>query len=346
MSGVRIQGRYFDGKTSAAQAVEVELFDNGWLHIEGAAHVADHAVSSIQISPRVGNTQRRLRFADGSVCEITDNDILDAWLAKGGAHGLQHQVFNLERQWSYALIALLVIGIGTWLFIQYGVPAVAQRVATHLPTSLDDRLGHESLKLLDDKLFTPSTLPASQQQAIRNNFNRIVADLPDRQRYRLEFRTGGKVIGANAFALPSGIVVMTDELVALSQNPNELTAVLAHEVGHVVNRHALRMVLQSSASALVMFGLLGDVSSMSSMIANMPVILTQAKYSRSNEIEADDYAFNWMAAHSIAPHYFGDILARLEQQHGGSGNNSALSYFSSHPATQERIQRAAPLKPE
>jgi Zn-dependent protease with chaperone function len=248
-------------------------------------------------------------------------------------------VFHLERQWSYALIALIVIAAGTWAFIQYGVPALAARIAMHLPTSLDDRLGRESLELLDGKLFKPSQLPMAQQQEIRNNFNRLIADLPDRQRYRLEFRTGGKTIGANAFALPSGIVVMTDELVAISENPNELTAVLAHEVGHVVNRHALRLVLQSSASALVMFGLLGDVSSMSSMVANMPVLLTQAKYSRSHESEADDYAFNWLEAHSIAPHYFADILARLEKQHGGD-NGNAMSYFSSHPNTKERMRRA------
>jgi len=337
---MRIHGRYFDGKTSSAQAVEVELFDNGWLHMEGATHSADHRIADIRISPRVGNTQRRLRFADGSVIETPDNDVLDAWLAKGGAHGLQHQVFHLERQWSYALLALLAIAVGTWAFIQYGVPALAQRIAMHLPTSLDDRLGRESLELLDEKLFKPTQLPAAQQQAIRNDFNRIIADLPDKQRYRLEFRTGGKVIGANAFALPSGIVVMTDELVALSDNPNELIAVLAHEVGHVVNRHALRMVLQSSASALVMFGLLGDVSSMSSMVANMPVLLTQAKYSRSNEIEADDYAFDWLEAHSIAPHYFADMLERLEKQHGGDSESSALSYFATHPATKERMRRA------
>ncbi len=337
MATFTIKGRYFDGKTSAAQAVEVQLFENGWLHIEGGSLTADHPVTDVQISPRVGNTQRRLRFADGSVCEISDNDMLDAWLAIGGAHGPQHQVFHLERQWSYALIALAAIIIGTWAFIQYGVPALAERIAMQLPTSLDDRIGRESLELLDGRLFKPTQLPIAQQQAIRINFNRIIAELPDRQRYRLEFRAGGETIGANAFALPSGIVVMTDELVALSKDPNELTAVLAHEVGHVVNRHSLRMVLQSSASALVMFGLLGDVSTVSSIVASMPALLTQAKYSRNHETEADNYAFNWMAAHGIATHYFADILTRMEQQHGGS--SGALDYFSSHPATETRARR-------
>ncbi len=303
MPAYDIKGRYFDGKTSAAQSVEIQLLETGWLHIEGTTHVADHPVTDVQISPRVGNTQRRLHFPDGSVCEVSDNDTLDAWLAAGGGHGLQHEVFHLERQWSYALIALLAIAVGTWAFIQYGAPALAERIAMQLPTSLDDRIGRESLELLDGRLFEPTQLPPDQQQTLRSDFNRIVANLPDRQRYRLEFRAGGKTIGANAFALPSGIVVMTDELVALSQDSRELTAVLAHEVGHVVHRHSLRMVLQSSASALVMFGLLGDVSSVSSIVASVPAMLTQAKYSRNHEIEADDYAFDWMESHGIATHY-------------------------------------------
>ncbi len=50
----------------------------------------------------------------------------------------------------------------------------------------------------------------------------------------------GRAVGANAFALPSGIVVMTDELVELAKTDDELVAVLAHEIGHVRGRHALR----------------------------------------------------------------------------------------------------------
>ena len=72
---------------------------------------------------------------------------------------------------------------------------------------------------------------------------------------------------ANAFALPSGIVVLTDELEALAQHDDELSAVFAHEIGHVVHRHSMRMVIQHSASALLMLGLLGDVNSATSVVA-------------------------------------------------------------------------------
>ena len=67
---------------------------------------------------------------------------------------------------------------------------------------------------------------------------------------RLEVRSAPQ-IGANAFALPSGIIVVTDELVALSEDDDELAAVIAHELGHVHHRHIMRTVIQNSAAALL-----------------------------------------------------------------------------------------------
>ena len=69
---------------------------------------------------------------------------------------------------------------------------------------------------------------------------------------RLELRAGG-AIGPNAFALPSGIIMVTDELVRIAEHPEEFESVLAHEAGHMVHRHSLRMLLQGSASTLLMF---------------------------------------------------------------------------------------------
>lgn len=339
---MKLQAQYFDGKTSAAQTVEVELLSDGTVLIHAGAQTFRHMLSALRISERVGNTPRRMQCADGALCVITDNEALDQWLHACGAHSSEHRVFRLERNWSYALAALLAVVIGTFAFIRYGVPVLAERVATQLPTSVDDRLGAGTLDILDEQFFAPTELTAAQQQALQQSFARIIRDRPDSRRYRLEFRKGGKLIDANAFALPSGTVVITDELVALAENDNELLAVLAHEVGHVVHRHSLRMVLQSSASTLVMFGLFGDVSGIASLATSVPAMLTQARYSRTHETEADDYAVAWLKAQGIATHYFGDLLTRLEARHnkGDSTDSSVLGYFSSHPQSEERAQRA------
>lgn len=335
-----MQGRYFDGKTSAAYAVEVTLFEDGGMQVAGADGVIRTArLANTRVSERIGDTPRRLHFDDGATCELSDNDTLDAWLSHLGEHSLEHRVFRMERLWSFALIALLATGLATWLGIRYGVPLLAERAAMLLPTSVDERLGRESLQILDKAFLKPTALPPERQAEIRDDFNRIVADARSAHKYRLEFRAGGN-IGANALALPSGIVIVTDELVELAEHRDEITAVLAHEVGHVEHRHSLRMIIQSSATAAIMAGLLGDVTSVSSLIAATPAVLVQAKFSRALETEADDFSYAWLHKHGIPTHHFGDLLKRLEDSHG-SGDES-FSYFSSHPPAAERLRDSKP----
>jgi len=269
------------------------------------------------------------------MCEVVDNDLIDSWLADKRGRSFENIVSVIERNWLYVLLSVITLVVVSVAFIRFGVPVVADKIAAHLPIAVDDQIGRETLTLMDKSLLEPSKLSSDKQAAVNQQFLQIIADVPETKRLRLVFRKGGDHIGANAFALPSGIVVMTDELVELAKDPNELTAVLAHEVGHVVNRHALRMLLEKSSSALLMFALFGDVSTVSSLAASMPLVLTQSKYSRQLEAEADDYSYAWLKAHGIASHYFGDILKRLQSAHGG---DSSLSYFSSHPQTEDRLR--------
>jgi len=64
-------------------------------------------------------------------------------------------------------------------------------------------------------------------------------------------------------------------------------------------------------------------------------VLVEAKYSRNFEREADEYALQHLRAHNIAPHYFADILLRMENSKPARGD--IPDYLSTHPATEERI---------
>ena len=328
------RGQFFDGRSSARYDTEVQIGIDGVVRVTGAGPPRDYRLAEVEISERIGSTPRMLRFADGSACEIADNDAVDAALEQLDAVSPQHRVHRLESRWHYALLAGIALVLIAWSTIQFGIPAAAKHVALALPTSTDHALGRESLELLDRMMFEPTMLADERQAALRERFAAMTRDLEDGHEYRLEFRRGGDV-GANALALPSGIVVMTDELVELAQTDDELAAVLAHEVGHVVHRHSLRMLLQNSATSMLMLALVGDISSASVLVASVPTVLVQAKHSRQFEAEADDYAYAWLDRAGIERRNFGAILERLEQEYGGE---DVPSWISSHPPTAQRVR--------
>jgi len=127
---------------------------------------------------------------------------------------------------------------------------------------------------------------------------------------------------------------MTDELVQLAQNDDEVLAVLAHEIGHIRHRHSLRGVLQSSTVALTVASLTGDLTSLTSLSATLPTLLVELKYSRAFELEADDYAIDMLRDIDIAPETLGDILIRLT-----ADMPELPPYFKSHPSSLERAAR-------
>ena len=325
---------HYDGKTSRRSAVELD-FDGASIRVLGSGVERAWPWAEVRISSRVGNTSRHLDFPDGSQCETADNDAIDAWLAaQPGAS--RFSVHRIERRLRYALAAVALTGIAVWLGFAYGIPALAKQVAFRLPASTERLIGADALRALDQTLLGPSTLPSGRAAQLQKLFSGVTADLEGASSYRLELRAGRR-LGANALALPSGIIVMTDELVALADDDRQLVAVLAHELGHMRQRHALRSVLQNSTAAVLFAVAVGDLTSVTSFAAALPTMLLQAKYSREFETEADEFALAYLAKKGIAPDAFSALLERLQRAEGAT---AGLDYFSTNPATRERVERS------
>ncbi len=198
-------------------------------------------------------------------------------------------------------------------------------------------MGAESLELLEEHFLQPTRLSAAEQYRVRALFDRVRRTLvhPTEASFRLR---RSEVLGANAFALPSGIVVMTDELIEIADNDEQIAAVLAHELGHVHHRHIMRSLLQNSIAALVIASLLGDVTSITGLAASIPTFLVEQRYSRAFEYEADAFAVEWMRAQGIDEMHLADILRGLHEAHGGGDDDGVSKYLSTHPAMSERIE--------
>ena len=126
-------------------------------------------------------------------------------------------------------------------------------------------------------------------------------------------------------------------MVDIAGNDDELVGVLAHELGHVHHRHALRAWLQNSMTALGFALLTGDVTSVTAFAATLPTALVEAKFSRAFETEADDYAMALLTQLDLSPADLAALLRRLGR--GAQDDDGALGYLSSHPATRDRIER-------
>jgi len=337
-----IAGRYFDGRSAAGVDASLEFGADGNVHVHGAVVPIAFPLAEVNISERVGNITRRITFPDGGVFETQDNDAIDeARDALGLKRGLAI-VHWLESRWRVAVGSLVAVVLVSVAFIHWGVPAMANWAAKVMPAEVDQSIGAGTLDILDRVAFEPSELPNTRQQELRKRFIDMTRPLTDGHEYQLEFRHGG-MIGANAFALPSGIIVMTDELVEMSKKDDELVSVLAHEIGHVRGRHALRQMLQAAGVSALAVALLGDVSSISAVLSAAPALL-HAKYSRDFEREADSFAKQWLKANGIAESNFDAILCRIsdayEEKRPKDGNEEKddFDYFASHPSTSERAR--------
>jgi Zn-dependent protease with chaperone function len=291
-----ITGRYFDGESSAATEATLELGSDA-LTVRGLEQDLVVPIARIDISDRIANTARRIYLPGGAMFETADNDAVDRARDAVGLRTKSAFVHWLESRWPIAIGALASVVVMAFAFLRWGIPAVADWTARVLPPEVDRAIGGGTLDLLDRYVFLASDLTVERQRQLEARFTQMTEPLKDGHQYRLELRDGRK-LGANAFALPSGIVVMTDQLVKVSENDDELVAVLAHEIGHVRGRHALRQMLQAAGVSVMSVTLLGDVNSITGVLNATPVLLN-ARNSREFESEADDFARRWMRENGV-----------------------------------------------
>lgn len=136
----------------------------------------------------------------------------------------------------------------------------------------------------------------------------------------------------NAIALPGNNVIIFDGLLQEAKSADEAAGVLAHELGHVRNRHVMQSYLRQFGLSLVLGGLDGNVSGTLGGVLSM-------SYGRDAEQEADTYSIEQLRRSDISAAdtaAFFDELAILEKKLGDSEDNSLLGYLSTHPLSASR----------
>jgi hypothetical protein len=197
-------------------------------------------------------------------------------------------------------------------------------VAGHVPVSSEEKLGKVALEQLKaEGHIVDSGIAVKAVQDIGGQLTK-----GSRYHYQWLVKTDPTL---NAFAMPGGIIVVHSALIEAADNPNELAAVLAHEVQHVEQRHSLKHMINSAGWATVLTVVLGDVSTAAAVIIHQAGAMY---FSRDLEDEADRLGFQALQRAKISPQGMVTFFQKLEKEHG----SSAPAWISSHPATSERIK--------
>ena len=156
--------------------------------------------------------------------------------------------------------------------------------------------------------------------------------------------------GINAFAVPGGVVGVHLGLLLHARDVHEYSAVMAHELAHLSQRHFARdLEAQRQATVPMLVGLLagavllaaggGSDAGLATMVGTQAAAMdNQLRYSRSREQEADRIGINTMVRADLDPHGMERMFARMQRAY--RFRETMPEFLLTHPVTESRIADA------
>lgn len=140
----------------------------------------------------------------------------------------------------------------------------------------------------------------------------------------------------NAMALPGAHLLITRSLINLPDlSDDQLAGILAHEIAHVELGHTRNAVIQKNRSEALK-SLLSVISRGPAKSVLMLDQLANLGISRKTELEADEFAIQLLSRAGYSPM---GLITFLERTKPMEGLPEWLTFFSTHPAIDERIQK-------
>jgi Zn-dependent protease with chaperone function len=228
---------------------------------------------------------------------------------------------------SAILAGILLLGVGVY----FGVRAGAQAAVAALPVSVDQKLGETVIKTMD--LEGPEINDPLISGAMQSIVDRMASEAAiDGMEFEVRVVDSPVV---NAFCLPGGKMVVFSGLIRAAKNPEQLAAVLAHEMSHATLRHGLQQISQTMGMATALTLLVGDAEG---LIATGEELFRTASingYSRDQESAADREGVRMLHAAGINPREMSRFFEVLREEQGDTPG--VLAWLSTHPDHASRI---------
>lgn len=257
--------------------------------------------------------------------KIVDEDFAKQFiesLNKNGKLSIYQQLINKNIKVHFTILAFLVAFIVVAYI--YFVPWVGEKSTVMIPQEFDSYLSNEFLidYLSDNEVDSIKTKGLEQFSAL--------LDLSKNK--NLTFMVIKSEV-VNAFALPNGKIIVFTGLLDKIKSPEELTALLCHEVIHINHRHSVKMLARNLAGYIFISAMFSDVNGIMTVIAQNAENLQSLSYSRKFETEADTEGLKLMIINNVNPKGMVSLFQRIKED-----DKALPSFLSTHPVTDERIK--------
>jgi beta-barrel assembly-enhancing protease len=318
-----VRARYYDGLTARPHEVDVALADGRLtFDVEGAAQAwrLDEAVVE-----RAGDFVRISRPGDPARLHVAASD----WPAPESPPDAQP---ILKRNEVRLVAGLALAGLAMAAFVFVGMPMAAGPLARHTPVAFERRIG-DSFEAQLGLVFKDCEGEAGQDALYAFGDRLETGTSPFNVRVRAV-----QAPFANAFALPGGAVLVTDDLIAMAETPDELAAVIAHEAAHVELRHVMQAVWRSLGLGLVLDLVVGGGTGAGQQAVLLLGNVADLGYSREAEAEADARGRDLLHAQGLSSEGMAPFFERLAAKNEGRDAAAVKEFVSSHPASLRRAE--------
>ncbi len=297
--------------------------------------------TDIKIDPPLGNIRRKITLPDGRVFETDDREAVD----KIQPSSFWRHVFKTERNWRLIAPLAVITPILAFSLFRLTIPVFITVGMAMTPDEALYSIDKNIMRLMDRFATEDTRLSTTHQAKIRAQFDGLLAnieqvdfDASDRDfKYNLQFRSAPG-IGPNAFALPGGTVVVTDELVEQFPQDHIILAILAHEIGHVENQHSLRQIYRVVGTATTFNMIAGDAGPLIEGVMEEGAGILALSYSRAHENESDNFSYDLLKASNQPVHGLIDFFENFDVPAQEIETDEADNWTSTHPLSQNRVK--------
>ena len=343
-------GHFNDGETATRHEVAVEPGPTGLIvHHLADGHVSHWCYDDLVLVEEVYRN-RPARFKNRSAPDarltVEAPDILRViadhtpQFARRNLLGVHHGGRILG--WSVAVVATLAL-------LVWALPRLAEPVAAVIPQSWEDALGRRVVGDMSRALSARRGGSAfcdnpAGVAALRRLTDRLAQTVDTPYRFTVRVLRSK---GVNAFAAPGGYVVILGGLIDKATSPDEVAGVLAHEMGHVVERDATAGMIRAMGLMAIVGALTGNTSTIGTRSAQFGATLLSLSYSRTVEARADAVGVGMLNKADISAtglaRFFESLSPKPKKKSKTAAGDAAKTrryglgdYLRNHPASRAR----------